>query len=117
MNATSNSNIDTASADKKFRAPRSGKPAADAKRDAPAEGVRPKKASIAETKADVVLKKLRTPKGATIAQLIEATGWQAHSVRGFLSGTVRKRLRLPLTTEVGKDGQRRYRIVEKPIAG
>jgi hypothetical protein len=47
-----------------------------------------------ETKADVVLKKLRLAKGATLHQLIEATGWQAHSVRGFLSGTVKKKLGL-----------------------
>ena len=75
------------------------------------------KAEVAPTKTDHVLNRLRAPKGATVAQLIEATGWQAHSVRGFLSGTVRKKLALPLTSEVGKDGQRRYRIVEKAIVG
>jgi len=63
-----------------------------------------------ETKADVVLKKLRLAKGATLHQLIAVTGWQAHSVRGFLSGTVKKKLGLKLTSETGKDGVRRYRI-------
>lgn len=63
-----------------------------------------------ETKADLVLKKLRSTKGATVEALMEATGWQAHSVRGFLSGTVRKKLGLPLVGEAGKDGVRRYRI-------
>lgn len=64
----------------------------------------------ADTKAEAVLKRLRQPKGVSIAALVEATGWQAHSVRGFLSGTVKKKLGLPLTSEVGKDGVRRYRI-------
>ncbi len=64
-----------------------------------------------ETKAELVLKRLRTAKGATIAALSEATGWQAHSVRGFLSGVVRKKLGLTLVSEISKDGMRRYRIV------
>ena len=63
-----------------------------------------------ESKTDLVLKKLRTTRGATIESLMEATAWQAHSVRGFLSATVRKKLGLQLSSEVGKDGIRRYRI-------
>jgi len=51
---------------------------------------------------------LEAPAGATVADLMEATGWQAHSVRGFLSGTVRKKLGLPLDT-FKVDGERRYR--------
>ncbi|WP_286293746.1 DUF3489 domain-containing protein [Aminobacter sp. SS-2016] len=66
--------------------------------------------AASETKADVVLKKLRLAKGATLTQLAEATGWQPHSVRGFLSGTVRKKLGLKLASDIGKDGVRRYRI-------
>ena len=62
------------------------------------------------TKAEQVLKKLRSGKGATIETLMQATGWQGHSVRGFLSATVKKRMKLPLITETGKDGVRRYRI-------
>lgn len=63
-----------------------------------------------ESKTEIVLKKLRAGKGASIAQLGEVTGWQPHSVRGFLSATVRKKLGLDLTSEVGKDGIRRYRV-------
>ena len=74
-----------------------------------------KKPAATESKTDVVLKKLRAPKGATVAKLIEATGWQAHSVRGFLSGTVRKKLGLALSSDVGKDGVRRYRIANQSV--
>ncbi len=63
-----------------------------------------------ETKTSIVVKKLRSPKGVTIDILMEATGWQAHSVRGFLSAVVKKKLGLNLVNEIGKDGVRRYRI-------
>ncbi|MBL8578140.1 MAG: DUF3489 domain-containing protein [Mesorhizobium sp.] len=62
------------------------------------------------TKADLILRKLRTAKGASIDMLIAETGWQAHSVRGFLSAVVKKKLALHLVSESGKDGVRRYRI-------
>jgi hypothetical protein len=62
------------------------------------------------SKADLVLKKLRSTKGVTIALLMEVTGWQAHSVRGFLSGMVKKKLGLNLVSDIGKDGTRHYRI-------
>jgi hypothetical protein len=67
-------------------------------------------ASPKTTKADLVLKRLRSSKGASIEMLIAETGWHAHSVRGFLSAMVKKKLGLNLLSEVGKDGVRRYRI-------
>lgn len=69
------------------------------------------------TKTEIVLKALRRKRGATLAELQEITGWQAHSVRGFLSGTVRKKLGLIVTSEMGKDGVRRYRIDSTPRVG
>lgn len=69
-------------------------------------------ASRKDTKCDLILKRLRSAKGATLAQLVDATGWQAHSVRGYLSGTVKKKLGLHLISETGKDRVRRYRVVE-----
>jgi len=69
------------------------------------------------TKAEVVLKKLRSAKGATIEALMESTGWQAHSMRGFLSVTVKKKLGLTIDSEIGKDGVRRYRIADQKQAG
>lgn len=79
-------------------------------RDTPAKAAGQPATSRSVSKTDLVLKKLRAVRGATIEMLMEATGWQAHSVRGFLSATVRKKLRLQLSSEVGKDGTRRYRI-------
>src|SRR5262249_60577191 len=48
------------------------------------------------TKQSAAIDMLRSPGGATIAALTKATGWQSHSVRGFLAGVVRKRLKLDL---------------------
>lgn len=69
-----------------------------------------KPASNEPLKADIILKKLRSPRGVTIETLMQATGWQAHSVRGFLSANVRKKLGLTVMNEIGKDGVRRYRV-------
>ena len=77
---------------------------------------KPKAEAPAGTKTDAVLKKLKGAKGVTLEALMEATGWQAHSVRGFLSGTVKKKLGHSLTSETGKDGVRRYRIDDKAKA-
>jgi Protein of unknown function (DUF3489) len=52
---------------------------------------------------------LRTPPGTTIAAIMTATDWQQHSVRGFLAGVVRKKLRLNLVSEQTDEG-RVYRI-------
>ena len=52
---------------------------------------------------------LQSPAGATIAAMMKATGWQQHSVRGFLAGVVRKRLKLKLGSKK-VDGERVYRI-------
>ena len=86
--------------------------AGSSRKAAAASKTRPKaKPTLAtETKTSIVVKKLSSPKGVTIEALMEATGWQAHSVRGFLSAVVKKKLGLKLVNEIGKDGVRRYRI-------
>ena len=52
---------------------------------------------------------LQSPAGATIDAIMTATGWQPHSVRGFLAGVVRKRLKLGLESKK-VDGERVYQI-------
>ena len=64
-------------------------------------------------KADLILKKMRSARGATIDTLVETSGWQAHSIRGFISGTVKKRMGLTVVSEPDKDGVRRYKIVSR----
>jgi hypothetical protein len=80
---------------------------------APVPSVKATKASSGRpnpvSKHDRVVALLRQPRGATLDILIKATGWQKHSVRGFLAGTVRKKLKLPLISEK-VDGIRTYRI-------
>lgn len=68
-----------------------------------------------ESKQSRVIGLLQSPKGTTIAAMMKATGWQQHSVRGFLAGVVRKRLKLKLDSEK-IDGNRIYRIV-KALSG
>ena len=68
--------------------------------------------SSTETKTDKVVKLLRRKNGATIADLQKATGWQAHSVRGLLSGTVRKRMGINVESGPDSRGTRRYRVAE-----
>ena len=61
------------------------------------------------SKQSRVIAMLQSPAGATIAAMMQATGWQQHSVRGFLAGVVRKRLKLKLGSKK-VDGSRVYRV-------
>ncbi|MDB5604803.1 MAG: hypothetical protein JWP25_1703 [Bradyrhizobium sp.] len=62
-----------------------------------------------DTKHARIIALLRAPAGTTIVAIMTATGWQQHSVRGFLAGVVRKKLRLNLISEQTDKG-RVYRI-------
>lgn len=63
------------------------------------------------TKLAALVMALRRPQGATSLQLMLATGWQPHTVRGAISGMLRKKLGLSVTSEKRADGQRAYRVV------
>ena len=64
----------------------------------------------ADSKQALVIGLLQRPEGATIAQIMQATGWQQHTVRGTLAGTLKKRLGLTITSSKEAGGQRVYRI-------
>ena len=62
------------------------------------------------TKAAVMIELLTSKQGTTIAEMMEATGWQAHSVRGFLAGSLRKRHGLATASQKSEGEPRRYRL-------
>jgi hypothetical protein len=93
---------------------RSGKQASPAKKAT--KGAKsaksPKKANGARqgSKTAQVLDLLKRSGGATLKELMKATGWQAHSVRGFLSGALGKKMGLTVTSIKAEDEERRYSV-------
>ena len=71
-----------------------------------------KKAGAARdgSKAAKILDLLKRPEGATLGAIMKASSWQAHSVRGFISGTLGKKMGLTVTSTKGDDGERTYSI-------
>jgi hypothetical protein len=62
------------------------------------------------SKTATILDLLKRPGGATTKELLKATSWQPHSLRGFLSGTVGKKMGLSVTSTKGEDGERSYSV-------
>ena len=62
------------------------------------------------SKAAKILDLLKRPGGVTSKELQKASGWQPHSVRGFLSGTVGKKMGLTVVSTKGEDGERSYSV-------
>jgi len=65
-------------------------------------------AARAESKSAEILALIRRPKGATLVELAKATGWQNHSIRGFLSRAVGKKMGLTVVSQKREDGKRVY---------
>ena len=68
------------------------------------------KPSTPATKSEKIIGLLKREIGASIAELAKATGWQEHSVRGFISGTLKKKQALDIVTSREGDKDRRYQI-------
>jgi hypothetical protein len=104
-------------ASKKKGAPQGQKTAKGAqhKRTAQASKKAPKPerkagAQRSESKGAQILALIRRPKGATLSELAKLTGWQNHSIRGFLSGTVGKKMGFAVESGKRDDGQRVYSL-------
>ena len=63
------------------------------------------------SKQATIISMLRRPEGATVAQICECTGWQAHTVRGTFAGAFKKKLGLSITSAKPKGGERSYHVV------
>jgi hypothetical protein len=62
------------------------------------------------SKAAAIIALLKAKRGATIPEMMDATGWQAHSVRGFIAGSLRKRHGREVTWQKRDGEDRRYRL-------
>jgi Protein of unknown function (DUF3489) len=62
------------------------------------------------SKKAAILALLQRSEGASLADLMAATGWQAHSVRGFISGTLGKKMGMTVASAKAEDGERRYSV-------
>ncbi len=94
---------------------RSGKKASQTEKAAksPKSAKSPKKTAASARQASktaTVLGLLKRSGGVTLKQLTTATGWQSHSVRGFLSGAVGKKMGLKVTSTKAEGGERRYAV-------
>lgn len=77
----------------------------------PTEDAAPKTRTPREgTKQATLIGMLRAPDGATIAEIMAATGWQSHTVRGAMSGALKKKLGLEVTSEKVEDRGRVYKL-------
>ena len=94
----------------KAKSARKATPAKKAPKGRTKREVAKPKAARDGSKTAKILDLLKGPGGATSKDLMKATGWLPHSVRGFLSGTVRKKLGLTVTSTKGENGERTYSV-------
>jgi len=91
---------------------KTGRSQADAK-PAPRKKDRPAIVPREFSKTAAIVDLLRRKNGATAAEIANLTGWQAHSIRGFISGKVTKRMGMTVESTKNKGGERTYRIQTK----
>ena len=96
-------------APKKAKSTVKPKPAKAAKRKSSKAAAKPTTARDGSKKAEVI-GLLQRKGGATLTQIMKATGWQAHSVRGFISGALGKKMGLTVESAKREDGERVYSI-------
>ena len=82
------------------------------KRAAPKPAAEKPKAPRAESKQAQLIAMLKRPDGATIAEVVEALQWQAHTVRASMAGTLKKKLGLTIESEKIDVRGRVYRVIE-----
>jgi hypothetical protein len=97
-------------ASRKKGAPKGKKTAKGGKKAAKPARTKGTASPRAESKGAKILALIRRPKGATLAELTKLTGWQNHSIRGYLSGTVGKKMGLTVESAKREDGERVYSI-------
>jgi len=92
-------------------------PASAPEADAPVASSGPDSARIRKiregTKQAMLIAMLRAPTGATIAEIVEATGWRSHTVRGALAGALKKKLGLDVTSDKEGERGRVYRVIDR----
>lgn len=76
-----------------------------------AKGTKAKGTARSGSKTEKVLDLMRRKEGATLAEIAKATDWQNHSIRGFVSGHVIKKMGLKVESTKSEAGERTYRIV------
>lgn len=63
------------------------------------------------TKQSTLIELLKRPEGASLAEMVQATGWQQHTIRGAMAGSLKKKLSLNIVSEKTDGQERKYRIV------
>jgi hypothetical protein len=92
-------------------APAAPKKAKATKEAKPKDGARPPREG---SKKAIVLDLLKRTEGATLKEIMSATAWEAHSVRGFISGSLGKKMGLKIESEKRADGVRAYQLCGEP---
>jgi len=102
----------TTDASTKKGAAKARKSAKEAKPAKPAKAAKTAAEPRADSKKAIILALLQRAKGATMAQIAQATDWQNHSIRGFISGNLTKKMGLAVESTKNEAGERTYRIAK-----